>query len=537
MFEVLKNPGSKIQSDHYRMPYHPLGNGFVDRENELRRLHDILVKGKNAVVEDVGMVIGTGGIGKTQLAIEYVYSYASDYPGGIFWIDAELGLPVMISQISEAAELPIDTTRETGDQLHDVWAHLNRCGPALLVLDNFPDDDPLDPWLPTTPVVHVLVTTRRRDLASYSRIPLDFMTLKEGTELLNKGERRFGEDTDELVKTLGGLPLALKLARNHLNVRRELTVADLIKEIAAKGENAALESYAKLYTNELSSEHIKEIATVFQISYEHASDFAKRVLQVLAFLAPVPVPRRLLKKIFAKEVGKNGDDYLADALDELCNTRALAEYDQDKDPLPHRLVAGFVREITKDKKQVCNRIDAALNDEMHRIEDEGDTAVYRDLEKVEPHAAFATESGRIDAETIIDLLTMLMRYNQQKGLYRLAKAYGQKALSTSETTLEPDHPSIAIRQSNLAMVLRSLGELNEARDLLRKALATWEKAFEPGHSSIAIRQSNLALVLKDLGEIEEARDLLRKACQTFLNKFGDDHPYTKIVKRNIDSLG
>ena len=36
-----------------------------------------------------------------------------------------------------------------------------------------------------------------------------------------------------------------------------------------------------------------------------------------------------------------------------------------------------------------------------------------------------------------------------------------------------------------------------------------EKTFEPGHCSIAIRQSNLAVVLQDLGQLEEAGDLLR----------------------------
>ena len=45
---------------------------------------------------------------------------------------------------------------------------------------------------------------------------------------------------------------------------------------------------------------------------------------------------------------------------------------------------------------------------------------------------------------------------------------------------------------------------------LRK-LVSAEKTFECGHPSIANGQSNLATVLMDLGQLEEARDLLRKA--------------------------
>jgi hypothetical protein len=78
--------------------------------------------------------------------------------------------------------------------------------------------------------------------------------------------------------------------------------------------------------------------------------------------------------------------------------------------------------------------------------------------------------------------------------------------------------------------------LEEPRDLLRKALASNEQSFEPGHPSIAIRQSNLALVLNGLGQLEEARDLLRKACSASLARYGPDHPPTKIFKGNLDSL-
>ena len=109
----------------------------------------------------------------------------------------------------------------------------------------------------------------------------------------------------------------------------------------------------------------------------------------------------------------------------------------------------------------------------------------------------------------------------------------QKELASAEASFEPGHPSIATRQSNLALVLKDLGELEEARDLLRQALASAEASFEPGHPSIATRQSNLALVLKDLGELEEARDLLRQAHQALHEKFGPEHPSTKTVLNNL----
>ncbi|MBI4908727.1 MAG: tetratricopeptide repeat protein [Acidobacteria bacterium] len=86
-------------------------------------------------------------------------------------------------------------------------------------------------------------------------------------------------------------------------------------------------------------------------------------------------------------------------------------------------------------------------------------------------------------------------------------------------------------------MLQYPGESEEARDLLRKALASDEKTYAAGHPTIATKQSNLALVLRNLGELEEARDLLRKAYATFLARFGPHHRSTKIVKGNLDRVG
>jgi hypothetical protein len=57
-----------------------------------------------------------------------------------------------------------------------------------------------------------------------------------------------------------------------------------------------------------------------------------------------------------------------------------------------------------------------------------------------------------------------------------------------------------------------------------------------GHPSIAISQSNLALVLKELGELEEARDLAKKAYATTLCRLGSDHPLTRKFRANLGVL-
>jgi hypothetical protein len=47
----------------------------------------------------------------------------------------------------------------------------------------------------------------------------------------------------------------------------------------------------------------------------------------------------------------------------------------------------------------------------------------------------------------------------------------------------------------------------------------------------------LALVLNDLGQLEEARDLLRQAYQNYLSRFGPDHPVTQTIRQNLEAIG
>ena len=106
-----------------------------------------------------------------------------------------------------------------------------------------------------------------------------------------------------------------------------------------------------------------------------------------------------------------------------------------------------------------------------------------------------------------------------------------KPWASDEKKFKPGHPSLATRQSNLAALLRNLGQFEEARDLMRKALASDEKKFKPGHPSLATRQSNLAALLRNRGQLEEARDLLRKALASDEKTFEPGHPPSPSINR------
>lgn len=528
-------PVSPLPERHY-MPYRSLGQGFVGRVEALWQVHDMLCESQTAVVEGVGIVMGTGGLGKTQLAIEYVHRFGQRYPGGVFWIEADQGYSRLIQQLARygGIEFDEDMQKQKEDvQLAWLWHALDRRGQAtLIVLDNFPEQENLRPYLPPSGQIAALVTTRRRDL-NYARLPLPILSIAEGVQLLNAGTRQFTEnEAASLVEMLGGLPLALELTRHFLNLRPTLTIGALQQEIRYVGEMRALEQFARKYGDELPSRHVKEISATFQISWDLASPTAQQVLRVMAWLAPAPVPRRLLRQILELPAESPLADVLNETLSELAQILSLVELDQDKDPEMHRLIARFVREVSVEPEVFARTVQVVVT-EMERVNEVEDIAALQELKKISAHAEGLSARPETAVEQKIELLNTLRWHHWKWGRYRQAETFGRQALILAQQSLREGDERIATLLSNLALALRDLGELKEAHKLLRATLQADEARFEPGHPTIALRQSNLATVLQDLGELEEARDLLRAALQSDEAHFAPGHPRIAVDQSNL----
>ena len=399
----------------YLMPYRSLGNGFIGKVNDLWDLHDILRSKNTAVVEGVGVVTGMGGLGKTQIAIEYVNRFTMCYPGGIFWVDAERGLSAVIAQVLQGLpHAEIDNTLGEEEQLISLWNMLSRSQDVLIVFDNFPENESLRKWLPSSGTIRVLVTTRRRDL-DYSRISLQVMSPEEGIELLNSGERVFGEEAKKIVETLGGLPLAIELTRKFLELRRTVTIDDLLKQMAKQGDIHTLGVFAKKYSDELPSGHEKEVAATIKISWDISSEnnTAKSLLQAMSLLDPTPVPRRLLRKILDLPSGSILEDPLDDAISELTNRFSMIELDNENDPKMHRLISGFIRTTIDENDNLFEDVVVSVEREMARTTDEKDVDAYYELQKILPHAETLLASESVGPEHAINISDYL-RWHYKK---------------------------------------------------------------------------------------------------------------------------
>lgn len=113
-----------------------------------------------------------GGVGKTQLAVRYVYAHRGDYPGGVYWVDAagESWQPALAG-LARRLKLDVAEPTANGDSARALaFAEWLRARPdALLVLDNV--EDPADlqrdgraGFVPLDLGCRVLFTSRRRRL-------------------------------------------------------------------------------------------------------------------------------------------------------------------------------------------------------------------------------------------------------------------------------------------------------------------------------------------------------------------------------------
>ncbi|KAI1150932.1 hypothetical protein F4825DRAFT_424777 [Nemania diffusa] len=194
-------------------------DAFFAREKELSCLHSYLTGSQlpNAKHLRVMSILGIGGMGKTQLALEYVYKHRKSYKA-IFWLRAE-NVTVLQQDYAQIGRL-LDTKNELGMDLGKCvkaakdWLSITD-EPWLLVFDNVEDiADLLQKYWPNSGRGAIVVTTRDRDNANRlgrHTINLEGFSSDEGALLLSSMDPHIplNVHTSEIVKELGGLPLAI----------------------------------------------------------------------------------------------------------------------------------------------------------------------------------------------------------------------------------------------------------------------------------------------------------------------------------------
>jgi hypothetical protein len=159
----------------WNVPHHRNRN-FTGRSQLFADLRQALTAEKAAALTQTQAVHGLGGVGKTQLALEYAYRHAADY-GLVWWLrsEAPATLAADYADLATALDLPEKKAQEQDAIIKAVRQWLAHHSGWLLIFDNASQAQDLLPYLPQAPTGHVIITSRHphwRDVANPLRVPV-----------------------------------------------------------------------------------------------------------------------------------------------------------------------------------------------------------------------------------------------------------------------------------------------------------------------------------------------------------------------------
>jgi tetratricopeptide (TPR) repeat protein len=521
---------------------------FVGREADLLALARALKGGQSVAVNQAALAVasGLGGIGKTQLAIEFAYRYAAHF-AGVFWlnfaqagaIEAEIaacGGAGRLQLFIEAANLKLD---EQVNLVKARWA----CGlPYLLIFDNCEEPALVRQHHPGG-TTRVLITSRTPDWPGdlgVHKHALGVLQRTESIELLRQHRPALTDaEADELAAELGDLPLALHLAGRFLaGPAKNLAIKRYLDELRSPRifeRLPLLKQDGKLPTG-----HNRDVARTFALSFERLDPansedvLALKLLARMAYLVPGEVvPAALLQATLALPADDLDAELAAEAALDRLVALGLVEREADAGLRMHRLVGVYVRQVSGDA-EAQGAVEQAVIREAGNLADAptlAPIATFLPLLRGVTDAALLREDE--DAAT---LCIWLGRHMDRLGSYTQAQPYVERALALRERVLGAEHPDTATSLNNLAGLLESQGDYAAARPLYERALALRERVLGADHPDTASSLNNLASLYQSQGDYAAARPLYQRALAIHELILGTDHPQTATSLNNLAGL-
>lgn len=525
-----------------RMPHasNPL---FVGRENELRDLNRMLTPGSGALVGVHAAVIGMGGVGKTQLAVEYAHRYGHLYQGGVFWLNFA-GEEDPINEIArcggpEGMDIPGWAEMKTPEQAFRVqkaWEEAERA--SLLIFDNAEDPAAVEKWRPKSGHCSVLITCRRGDWPPEMGVhPLGIETLprEKSLDLLAEVRPIIGKDgkdreaADKICDFLGDLPLALTVAAAYLRKYKSDSLSEYLKAMSAQPA--------------IQDESLQKVYASFSVSYDKLKPqdptdaLAQKLFYLASWFAPVSINRNLLTASTGVDAADRAVRHQAeDALVRLIELGLIKE-EADHRLLLHRLLRDFARLKAPegvDQEKAIEAVGESLNKFAER---ENDSGLPQGLAKERAHLReIAAQAQSINLYLEAMLFNNLGFNGKELALFTEAKADQERAVVIGEKAYGHGHPQVAVYLNNLGLVLHNLGDFQGACACYKRALKIDEAFYGPEHIAVAIRVNNLGASLKYLGDLAGARANYERALNIGEMVHGSNHPQVAVYVNNLGAV-
>jgi tetratricopeptide (TPR) repeat protein len=543
-------------SPYWHVPYqrNPF---FTGREEVLQRVHEALHQQQSALLSQSSALSGLGGIGKTQIAIEYAYRYANDY-AAVFWVAAETTESLTSSFLAFAEVLNLSERHEHEQQriVTAVLRWLNTHSDWLLIFDNVEDLELVKGFLPSSRRgTALLFTSRQKALGITAQaLGLHQMTLAEGIRLLLRRSRLLDEPTasldqlspheqaaaKEIVTLMDGLPLALDQAGAYIEAT-QCSLTDYLRFFQAS-------SLDLLGEREAHADHPASVTRTFTLVFERLerdNPLAAELLTVCAFLAPEAIPEEFFLE-GAAYLGPTLGTLATDPLAFQRTIKALLSYSLlQRNPATHTLtIHRLVQVVLKERlaEEVQRTWARRVIEAMSQLfpSDEYTQVNYwqiseRLLSQAQVVLTFNEQWGE-DQTCILPLINHVAAYLSRRGRYARAELLFKRSLRVGEQALGPEHPLVAEALHGLADLMLEHGKYARAKLLFQRAIQIREQVLGTDHPSVAISLHSLGALYWRQGLYEQAEQMYQRALQIWERALGPDHPLVALSLAYLSDL-
>ncbi|MEU5697935.1 FxSxx-COOH system tetratricopeptide repeat protein [Streptomyces aurantiacus] len=513
----------------------PLRNtSFVGRTALLRAVEEQLADQDTAAVLPHALH-GMGGVGKSQLALEYIYRHQQDY-NVICWIPAERESLILTALAILAAQLRIVPVSQEGGgpppantAVPAVIEALRTGAPYdnwLLVFDNAENVEAVRSYFPANGPGKIIVTSRNREWERVATpLPVNVFVREESVELLQKRSPDLSEgDADRLAAALGDLPLAVEQA-GAWHAVTGMRVADYLDLLEQRSP--------EVLDLDPAPDYPVSVAAAWDISLERIkenSPGARQLIDICACMAPEPVPLSVLRGSRGIDISPEVNPILREPFKLGRAIRDLSQFS---------LVRLDLRSDTLQMHRLLQKVLLAkLSDEEHdRMRD----AAHQLLSAVKPGLSTSPRewpayqallphvlsSQAVDStdEWTRELIYSTVMFLYYWGDYETSVDLARQAYESWLATTGEENTHVIRIAKVFAFLLRVVGEIAESIVLNERILEVCRRAaVDPEDLMDAMTQ--MADALRYQGRFREASEMDRGATEDLRERFGPEEPYT-----------
>jgi tetratricopeptide (TPR) repeat protein len=523
---------------------------FVGRELQLAELEAKLFSNEQTTTRLA--IVGPGGTGKSQLALEAAYrTKRNNKSCSVFWMDASDIDSLYQSYASVAQKLGIPGC---DDDQADIKQVAKRCVAAisarqcLLIYDNV-EGTALRPsgssttqaadltdFLPHSKLCSIVITTTEsntaEELAPQNVTVLHELTPDTALRMLQNRLTRPLSNAEQpeairLLRELSHLPLAVSQAAACMNASN-MTVQQYQAQLH-KHNQAALEQSNDLREGEQGESSLrKAVAATLSLSIGQVRQSNAIAAEHLYFAACVDRKDILLDLL--KAASPQAREDAIKTLDRYALvTRRPAESAFDV----HQLVHQALREQLQVQGRLHERTQRTVT-QLLQVFPNSDHSNRSKWRRLLPHAQYAlSHSEKKDDKEGTNLAEFCARALESDGQYNRAEELCMQVVESRRRVLGSKHPDTLTSVDNLGSVLESQGKYEEAEAMHRRALEAREKVLGREHPDTLTSVSNLGLVLESQGKYEEAEAMHRRALEGSEKMLGREHPDTLTSVSNL----